>query len=196
MRDLSKYADNQLLSLVKSGSEEAFSILFERYRSRLFYYLLRHTKSAEIAEEIVIDIFVKLWKGREMADQIGEPSAFFHKVGYFKALDFLRAAGRSKRLQEIYCKRATEQVRLPDELLIDAETRSLILRAIDQLPPQRKLIYQLSRDEGLTHEEIADKLNLSKSTVNNTIVTASRSVTEYIRKASLDKAALSLWFFM
>lgn len=187
--------DQQLLSLIKTGNEAAFTILFERYRSKLYYYLLRHTKSAEISEEIVVDIFMKLWKGREVADQIQEAAAFFHKVGYYKALDFLRTTARRKQLKQVYIDHAeTEEDKLPDELLIDEETKLLLLNAINQLPPQRKLIYQLSRDEGLSHDQIAHALNLSKSTVNNTIVSASRSITDYLKMHVVGRAALSVLF--
>ena len=192
MRAVPSHTDEHLLSLIKIGDEAAFTILFERYRSKLYYYLLRHTKSNEIAEEIVTDIFMKLWKGRELADQIPEASAFFHKVGYYKALDFLRTTARRAQLRQIYIDRAnTEAEKLPDELLIDEETKTLLLKAINQLPPQRKLVYQLSRDGALSHEQIADILNLSKSTVNNTIVSATRSISDYLRKHVIGKAALS-----
>ena len=193
MRDVPTHTDEQLLSLIKRGDEAAFAILFERYRSRLYYYLLRHTKSKEIAEEIVIDIFMKLWKGREIAEEIQQASAFFHKVGYYKALDFLRTTARRKHLKQVYINRAnTEEEKMPDELMIEEEAKILILKAINQLPPQRKLIYQLSRHEGLSHEQIADTLNLSRSTVNNSIVSATRSITDFLKKQAVGRAALSI----
>ena len=187
--------DQQLLTLIKTGDEAAFTILFERYRNKLYYYLLRHTKSKEVAEEMVIDIFMKLWKGRDLADQIQEASAFFHKVGYYKALDFLRTTARKAQLKQVYIERAkVEKEKMPDELLMDGETKLLLLKAVNQLPPQRKRIYQLSREEGLSHEQIAQILSLSKSTVNNTLVSASRSVYEYLKIHVAGKAALSALF--
>lgn len=185
--------DEQLLALIKRGDEQAFTVLFERYRNKLYYYIFRHTKSPEVAEEIVIDIFTKLWTGRELTSNIQNPSAFFHKVGYYKAMDFLRTASRHSRLQQVYIERMElADERLPDELLIDEEAKQLLLKAINQLPPQRKLIYKLSREEDLSHVEIAKVLNLSRSTVNNTIVSASRSILEYIKKHSLEQAAMSV----
>ena len=199
MRNASLHTDEQLLCLIKTGNEAAFTILFERYRSKLYYYLLRHTKSAEISEEIVVDIFMKLWKGRELADQIGEAAAFFHKVAYYKALDFLRTTARRKQLKQVYIDRAMmEEEKKPDELMIDEETKLLLLKAVNQLPPQRKMIYQLSREEGLSHEQIAQILGLSKSTVNNTIVSATLSISEYLKKQVIGKVALSslVMYFM
>ena len=176
------YTDEQLFALLKEHDETAFNVLFQRYRSRLYYYILRHTKSAVIAEEIVIDIFMKLWKGRELAAHIAEPAAFFHKIAYYKAMDFLRTTARRSRLAQAYVERMEKaEERSPADLLIDEEERKLLLNAINQLPPQRKLIYQMSRHEGLSHDEIAQALNLSKSTVNNTIISATHSITQYLK---------------
>ena len=80
MTNFTSFTDEQLFSFIKEGNEMAFNVLFERYRDKLYYYILRHTKSAEITEEIVIDIFMKLWVGRELAVNIKSPAAFFHKV--------------------------------------------------------------------------------------------------------------------
>lgn len=194
MDNYAAFTDEQLFALLKEDNEAAFNALFVRYRSKLYYYILRHTKSPEIAEEIVIDIFMKLWKGRSLAGLIQEPAAFFHKVGYYKAMDFLRTAARHSRLQQAYIDRAEHaSEKKPDDLLIDMESRELLLRAINQLPPQRKLIYQLSREEGLSHEEIAQTLKLSRSTVNNAIVSASRSIIRYLKNTASGEAALSVF---
>lgn len=197
MNDYGTFSDEQLVSLLKKDDEAAFNLLFQRYRSKLYYYILRHTKSSEIAEEIVIDIFMKLWKGRELAGHINEPSAFFHKVAYYKAMDFLRTAARHSRLQKIYINRMEYvEEKSPADLLIDVEEKKLLLKAINQLPLKRKLIYQMSRHEGLSHEEIADLLNLSMSTVNNTIVSATHSITKYLKKSASGKAALSVFIIL
>lgn len=191
------YTDEQLLTRITSGDESAFALLFERYRDRLYQYILRHTKSPEISEEIVIDIFMKLWTGRALASKIQIPSAFFHKVAYHRAIDFLRVVTRQTRLQQLYIDRMIPQEeKAPDDLLIDEEAKQLLLEAVNQLPPQRKLIYRMSREEGLSHEEIARVLNLSKSTINNTIVSASQAILQHIRKYARDHAALSCLFFL
>ena len=192
MNCYSAYTDEQLFSLLKEDNEAAFNVLFERYRSKLYYYILRHTKSAQVADEIVIDIFMKLWKGRELAALIPQPAAFFHKVAYYKAMDFLRTTARHTRLQQAYIDRMEKvNERSPADILIDEEERNWLLKAINQLPPQRKLVYKMSREEGLSHDEIAELLNLSRSTVNNNIVSATHSITRYLRNNISGKAALS-----
>lgn len=188
------HTDLQLLLLLKNGDETAFTTLFERYRDRLYYYLLKHTKSAEIAEEIVTDIFMKLWTGRELVHQISDVAAFFHKVGYYKAMDFLRTTARHSRLQQVYINRMEPNAeKTADEILIDAEAMALLHKAINQLPPKRKAIYKLSREEGLSHLEIAKMLNLSPSTINNSMVSATRSIARYLEQQGTYEGALLLF---
>lgn len=191
------HTDTVLLSRIADGDENAFTLLFERYRDKLFYYILRHAKSPEIAEEIVTDIFMKLWLGRELAEQIKDIGAFLHKVGYYKVMDFLRTAARHSRLRQVYIDYvncSTEQWGV--EPAVDDELKSLLYAAVNQLPPQRKLVYRLSRQEGLSHEQIAGMLNLSSSTINNTLVSATRSIATYVKAYSKHGSALSLFFIL
>lgn len=195
MSDYSIYTDPQLLALLGDGDEAAFGEIFRRYRERLLYYLRKHTKSYEIAEEIVTDIFMKLWTGRELAAKIVDLAAFLHKVGYYKALDFLRTASRHERLQQVYFQYFQDvEERGADDLMIDAQDRQLLYQAINQLPPQRQTIYRMSRQEGLTHAEIAEALGLSPSTVNNQLVAATRSIAEFLRANGEVPAVVTLFF--
>jgi RNA polymerase sigma-70 factor (ECF subfamily) len=93
--------DITLLACLAEGDEKAFNALFERYKDRLYHYLFKITKSSEISEEIVIDIFVKIWVGREIMDRIQNVESFLHKVAYHKAIDFLRVTSRHARLKKV-----------------------------------------------------------------------------------------------
>lgn len=187
--------DALLLASLSAGDETAFNSLFERYRSKLYQYLLKITKSPEISEEIVIDIFVKLWVGRELIPQVGHLESFLHKIAYHKAIDFLRTTSRHVRLQKIYVDRMEQDPgQRADEVLIDAETRQLLHKAVLSLPPQRKLIYTLSREQGLTHEQIATALNLSRNTVKNSIAAAIKTITEFLQQHSSGKSVYLIFF--
>lgn len=188
--------DKVLLLKIVEGDEQAFRQFFDSYNEKLHSYIFTVTKSSEIAEEITADIFVKLWTGREMLADIQNPGAFLQKMAYFRALDFLKTISRHKKLKEKYNNwylRNTAE-KTPDDLLIDAELIRCYKAAVAKLPPQRKLIYQLSRDEGLTHDEIAHLLSLSRNTVKNSIVTATRFLANYVRGRSYDPIMLIILF--
>lgn len=140
-----------------------------------------------------MDVFMKLWFGRELLSNIRQLEGFLHKVAYYKAIDFLRVTSRQSRLQEAYAKRMEkEPEKWADELMIDEEMRQLLYNAIKQLPPKRKLIYKLSREKGLTHDQIAEALHLSRNTVKNSIVSANKSISDFLRNSDIGRAAFSV----
>lgn len=159
-----------LLKLVAEGDETAFKCIFEMHREKLYNYLFRITKSREISEEIVIDVFVKLWMGRELIQDIHNLDAFLRKVAHNKALDYFRIASRNHALQKMIRQEIEmAQESAADHQVLSKESDEIFHNAIKKLSPQRRIVFTLSRVEGLTHEEIAQKLNLSRNTVRNTI---------------------------
>ena len=138
--------DALLMRRLAAGDEEAFNRLFERHRGKLYDYLVKVTRSAEISEEIVTDVFVKLWIGKELVPEIRQLDAFLHTVAYHKALDFLRTVSRKRGMHTAYLDSfQPEPEKGADELLIDAESLQLFKRAVQTLPPKRKLIYDEPR---------------------------------------------------
>lgn len=197
MQSPQTYQEKELLIRIAAGDENAFAQVFELYRLRLYNYLLRITKFPVIAEDLVVDVFMKLWVGRELLVNVYDLEGFLHKVAYNKAMDFFTTTARHTRLLQVYAERIDGHTeRLADELMVDDECRRILLEAVNQLPPQRKLIYTLSREKGLTHEQIAGALNLSRNTVKNSIVSASRSISEYLQKYYPGKTALSCLFLL
>lgn len=189
--------DNTLLNELAEGDELAFNKLFETYKDKIFNYLFKITKSSEVSEEMVIDIFVKIWVGRELMNQVQNFESFLHKVAYHKAIDFLRVVSRHARLKKAYTDRIlNEPERLADDLIIDEEDRQILQKAIQQLPPQRKLIYMLSREQGLSHNQIASALNLSKNTVKNSVMAATKSISKFLQDNRDGKSILPLFFFL
>jgi RNA polymerase sigma-70 factor (ECF subfamily) len=82
------YDEKELLEQVAQGNEWAFNILFERHWDHLYNYMKRLTKSHEVAEEIVVDVFLKLWTGRELVPGIHNMDAFLFRVAQNKAMNF------------------------------------------------------------------------------------------------------------
>jgi RNA polymerase sigma-70 factor (ECF subfamily) len=178
--------DTNLLYEIASGNEAAFELLFEQQRGRLYNYMLKITKSEVVAEEIVLDVFLKLWVGRDLLPEIKNMDAFLNKVAYNKALDFLKIASRKKEFHKIIAKQIEmNQQQEADHKLLDSEYQSILKKALDQLSPQRRMIFTLSRMEGLNNEEIAKQLNLSRNTVRNTLHESLQSVKEYLRQNNL-----------
>ena len=173
--------DQELLQELARDNEQAFKVLFDRYSKRLFSYISRFVKSDQVAEELVMDVFMKIWVGRELATQIKNFDSFLFRIAHNKSIDFLRSAARDLPLKELLW----DQIQIAsgeqaDNPMLVQEFEEKIREAIGLLSPQRKKVYQLSREEELTHDQIAGKLNISKATVNNHIVEAQKFLRNYL----------------
>jgi len=173
--------ERMLLQQIAKGDAGAFKTIFDTYRSRLHYYIFSFVKSNQVAEELVIDVFMKLWTGREMVIQIRNFDGFLFRVAHNKTIDFLRSVAKDPDFRELLW----EEMQIgadtgADNALIIHEYEEKVREAIALLSPQRKKVYQLSREMDLTHEEIAVQLNLSKSTVNNHLVEARQFIRQYL----------------
>ncbi|WP_157986494.1 RNA polymerase sigma factor [Chitinophaga alhagiae] len=188
--------EKSLLSQIAEGNERAFRQLYDLYWAKLYNYLIRIIKSPEITEEIVIDIFLKLWTGRELLHNIQHLDGFLRKVAYNKAMDFFKIASRDEQLKRIVAREMeAEETCGADHRLLDGESRDILQQAILQLSPQRRLIFTLSREKGLTHEQIARQLNLSRNTVRNSMAEALKSIRHYLKSNDIEPLiALGVFF--
>lgn len=188
--------DNVLLHLIAEGDEQAFTELYNKHWSKLYTFLVRMTKSHEIAEELVYDIFTKLWTGRELVREIRNVDAFLSKVAYNKAMSFFRLAATQKKLQKVVLRQMDHQyVDDAANRLLDNEALEILQAAIRQLSPQRRLVFTLSREQGMTHEQIANELNLSTQTVKKTMSKALDSIREFLHKKGIGTAILLHFYF-
>lgn len=163
-----------LLKLIANDDEQAFNILFQRYRNRLYSYLVKTTKSKETAEEATLDIFLKIWNARHMLHEVVNFEAFLFRVVYNKSIDCIRMAKKNRIIQqEIWNdleKLATTDT--ADQNIVSADTEAAINIAIRNLPAQRKEAFRLSREEYMSYDEIAEKMKISRNTVRNHVSAA------------------------
>lgn len=185
------YDEHRLLQQLSAGNEEALKYLFNRYYDKLRRYVAVFIKSDQVAEELVMDVFMKIWLGRDMVMHIENLDAFLFRVAKNKAIDFLRSAARNAALKQLLYDRieivASER---SDVTLLVQEFEGKIREAIDLLSPQRKRIYLVSREEELTHDEIAERFGISRHTVNNHIVMARQFIRHYLTR-NMDIAFLA-----
>ena len=187
------YNEQQTLQQVAAGDEKAFQTLFHEYRGRLFYYISRFIKSEQVAEELVLDVFMKIWLGKELISEIQHFDSFLFRIAHNKSIDFLRSAANDSRLKELLWEEIqVHAAERPDMQMQVREFESKLRTAIDLLPPQSRKVYTLSREQDLTHDQIAARLQISKATVNNHIVMARRFIRTYLSR-EMDLAILILF---
>lgn len=179
MSDLSTHAERQLLIKVATGNTTAFRQLFLAYHQLLGTHVFRITRSLDLTEDIVQDVFLKIWTHREMLAGINNFRAYLFVISKNHVLNCLRKLAREQR-----CRReweATVIKKISTEQHGFNEYYAILDEAIDQLPPQQQKVYLLSRHERLKYAEIADRLDLSRETVKKYLQIATVSITAYVQ---------------
>jgi RNA polymerase sigma-70 factor (ECF subfamily) len=175
--------EKQLLRQVAERNEDAFKTLFDSYKDRLYNYILRIIKSKEVAEELVTDVFLKIWLAEGVVTQIEDFNAFLFRIAYNKSIDFLRSASRDPVLRDLLWNEIQmEGDSRADSAVMVHEFETKLREAVLLLTPQRREVYTLSREKGFSHVEIARKLRISKSTVSNHIAESQRFIRTYLVK--------------
>lgn len=167
-------------SFRKPSCEETFTTLFESYKERLYYYVLSVAHSNYIAEEITQEIFLKIWLCRDELHKLDNPESYLFAIARNKTLNHLRKANYDDKLIEDLKNRMKPSANDVEEHLTLSESDRLLQEAITLLSPQRQLVYRLSRNQGLDHQQIAQRMRLSRNTVKNHLVQALRFIRTYL----------------
>lgn len=176
------YTDRELLNGVASGDIAAFKQLFDQYKMRLYSFVLKMTHSKADAEEIVQEVFTKLWTNRATLHEVEFPGKYIYTIARNKTLNHLARAARDQQLQQQLWVNVSQYHNTTEELLQAQESQRLINEAISLLSPQRQTIFRLSREQGLTHEEIGAQLGLSKSRIKNILVEVLKHIKDHLAR--------------
>lgn len=164
--------------------ELLFADLFKKHEYRLHTLVLKLTRSNQYTRDIIQEVFLKLWEHRYQMHTIQNMEAWLYRLTENKVIDFLRKAAADSRLKETIWKSQPDNFNETEDNVAAREYSQIIQKAVDQLPPQRKLIYHLNREKGLNYQEIADHLAISKHTVKNQLSTALQSIRSFLQKSA------------
>lgn len=157
----------ELFAGLAKGDERCFDTIYHHYSGRLFPYVDKMIRSRALTEEIIQDIFVQLWINRHLLENVQFPTSYLFNIAANKSLNYLKKIANNQKLVDKMASGQLDYSNDTEEQLIVRESTRIIEMAVAQLPEQRRLIWELSRNEGLTHKQIAERLGISTSTVNN-----------------------------
>ncbi|NLZ93970.1 MAG: RNA polymerase sigma-70 factor [Firmicutes bacterium] len=149
----------------------AFDAIYNQYCHKLYQFVFMFLKQKEDAEEIVQDVFIKIWESRGKIDIYASFESFLFTIAYNATMSLLRKRMSETKSRE-YLK-SLQQFSSAEQVIDEIQYKELkhkVESLLKQLTPRQEEIYRLSREEGLTHTEISQKLNISESTVNNHLV--------------------------
>lgn len=166
------YSDEELLLQVAQGSQAAFRLLYDRYRNKIFSVSWRIIGARSAAEDVVQDVFIKLWLKKESLPEIEHFEAYLNMMVRNHIFNHLRKVANEKSFLQRLKIKSVQQNSDDLDRICYKELESLVQKTVDLLPPQQKKAYNFSRVDGLKHEEIAEKMGVSKSTVKGHIMGA------------------------
>lgn len=174
----SSYHETELLAAIAAGNEAAFSDLFRHWQPFLAAHIFRVTESKHITEEIVQDVFLKIWQTRETLSEIQNFKGYLLVVSKNMAINALQKVAREFKNLDKYTK---ESKIGEEEVDPSGYYYSLIDEAIDQLSSRQKEVYLLHRHQRLTYQQIADQLGIGKESVKTHIELAVKNISGYVK---------------
>lgn len=191
MKKLDLHSEKDLVVKFKSGDQFAFEILFYKYKNKLNGFVTKMAPSNIDPDDVVQNVFIKIWTQREKIDEEKSFSAFLYIIARNEMIEQLRSS-ISKRIY--FCGDGfMNDFDFSDATINDdqIELEHRVTGLINILPERRRQIFELNRYDGLTYKQIAQKLGISENTVDTQI----RKSLAYLR-AEIKKISLSLIFFL
>lgn len=159
------------------GDQQAFTALYWRYHQGIYHFILRFVKIPALAEDLVQDVFVKIWEGCQHVHITASFSSYLYQTARHTAIDALRRIAREAILEDEVKHRMS--FRLDQFLYTDYEWQqyeSLLDQAVEALPPQRRRAFKLVRQEGKKYEEAAHLMGISRNTLKQHLSLAVESI--------------------
>ncbi len=166
---------------LKDGNEFYFKQVFEQYHQKLYFFILNKTKSEYITEEVVQMAFTKLWQCRQTLQEEYTISTQLFRIATTTLIDYLRKYNNKEaitgRLDGVNIEKGVDST---NEKMSGAELQKRISEAVNDLPPVRKQVFEMSREQGMSYREIAETLSVSSRTVETHIYKALKQIKKHI----------------
>ena len=183
------YEIKKLIKQIAEGDEAAFRTIFEHYRAPFYSAAFKMTRSANLAEEIVQEVFVKIWVKRKLIAAAKRPADYVFTILHNCIYAQFRKLAREHKLKIQLAQDCEESEDVIQLLLHEKENKAILEDVINQMPPRQRLIYKLAKQEGWSREEIAKGLDISPNTVRNHLAAAIEFLRNYFRK----NASIIIW---
>lgn len=174
-------AESQLLQQAAVGSREAYAVLYQHYLPKLYKYLYGIIRSKEETEEILQDIFLKLWEKKAELSSIKALNSYLFRIARNRLMNhYDHQKVRQKAINYIGQKDEENGSTVEDQYIYK-QYNEVVQKAISALPPKRRQVFEMSTQQELSHDQIAEELNISKSMVKKQLYAANSYVKEYLQ---------------
>lgn len=184
-----------ILERITEGDEDAFKILYRFYYGELMPLVVKYADNGIEVKEILQETFLKVWISRDKLPEVDNFRSWIFKIASREYLMAIRKKLNYGKRLDAYSVMPISTPVTPYEMTHLEAIKACISEAINQLSPQRKTIYELSRKEGLKIDEIAEKLSLSPQTVKNVLFVVIKTIREHLINAGYGPFIFLIYFF-
>jgi RNA polymerase sigma-70 factor (family 1) len=171
--------EEEVLLRMKQGDESAFTTIYRHYHPSLYIYLLRFCKIPSLAEDLVHDVFLKVWEIRDRINPELYFTGYLYRIARNHVLKTIDKLATDKVLLEQLNEPVTAH---PDQLVRAKEYDRLFQEALTRMPPQRLKVFNLCRQEGKSYEEAAAILGISRNAIKKHMVLSMRFIYDYVHR--------------
>jgi RNA polymerase sigma-70 factor (family 1) len=165
-----------LVIRIKTSDHEAFEKIFNHFHQTIYQFLLYKIKDADTAEDLLQEVFLKIWKGRTALDENQSLKNYLYTIADNLVLNHFRHQKVVLRHQQESELKIFSGSDSPQNILEEKEWSKILMSAIESLPEQTRTIFLMSRVEDLTYQEIAERLSISLKAVEGHIVKALKTL--------------------
>ena len=168
--------ENELLARVTEGDERAFGTIFHHYRRKIYAYAFHLSGDAAQADELVQETFLKVWLHRDKIPHVLRFDNWLFTIARNQVFDMLKKMARDAEFRRQVAGLLDPEANPVEDQLLSRENELRLHQALEKLPPRQRLVFTLSRHQGMKHEEIADHLQISRHTVKTHLVQALKTL--------------------
>jgi len=186
------FDEAELLQQIAEGNQRAFTVLFRQYSGKVYSFALKLTRSEELAEEVVQEVFLRIWLNRETLTEVQQFGAYLNRMNRNHCLNAIKRLAQESRITGELSRQNTEYSHETEDRISYRSTQAVLDEAIGKLSPQQQKVYRLCHVEGLKYEEAASQLNISPGTVHTHMKLALKAIRMHLDKAGGVILVLSL----
>ncbi|EHQ29726.1 RNA polymerase sigma factor [Mucilaginibacter paludis] len=183
-------SDPELVDLLKSGDQAAFTEIYDRYWSIMYAHAYKMIKNREEAKDLIQEIFSTLWLKSHLLTEDTNVSGYLYTAARNRVFNLMSQHKTRHDYFNAIARFATEESTATIEHLEERDLEAAVEREIQLLPPKMREIFELSRKQNLSHKEIAEQLNLSDQTVKKQVQNALKILKPRLRDAGTGIAIL------
>lgn len=176
------YYEQSVIQRLQKGDSDAFLELYNHYHPALYHYVLRFVKSPAIAEDVLQDVFLKIWEIRSRIDPELSFKAYLYRICRNSVFKLLKKIAVDEELRLQVMQQFTQSVADADLKILWQQYEEILHAAINNLSPQRQRVFRLCREEGKSYEQVANELGISRNTVKEHMVLAMKQIREHFEQ--------------